>query len=172
MITNSGASTSLSPWTTTEYVPPRVPRPSTRLRSSAPDACSVHRLALGAIDLTYAGQSGVPIFAQPDNWATALRRAAVATPATKLPAASFRYMSSVTSYKTASGLPASAGRGPTISTNSRNMSPRRLQVTALFQQILVIALSPRRRIEGLSSYSRQEIQQARDQRLLILKVLI
>jgi len=51
------------------------------------------------------------------------------------------------------------------------MSPRRLQVTALFQQILVIALSSSPYL-GLNSYSRPEIVQARDQRVLICKIAI
>jgi hypothetical protein len=97
MTTNSGASTSLSPCTTTEYEPASVPRPVARLRSSAPVAFTVHFLTLGAISFTHTGHSGVPSFAQPESWATAVRRPPGTTLLTNLPAASLRYMSSVTS---------------------------------------------------------------------------
>ena len=67
MMTNSPASTRLSPWTTTENAPLSVPLPVARLRSSAPVAFTAHFVAVGLTSTTHDGQSGLPSFAQPES---------------------------------------------------------------------------------------------------------
>ena len=98
---------------------------------------------------TSQGQSGVPICAVPESWATALRRAAFASETVGTPYWSRRYISSVTSYRTrptpCATPPASAGAGPTIKASRRNSSDAVVHIVVLRQLNAFIALSPRPR---------------------------
>src|SRR5438552_13059320 len=69
--------------------------------SSIPTADTLHVSVRGLVTSTSNGQSGLPTRAQPYSDASALRRTAASGPTT-LPAASSRYIFSLTSYRTAS----------------------------------------------------------------------